>query len=53
MKKKLDSRKFMELAIEVMRQSVPEPRDDGKASPLIMIYAQRIVQKSLKPDSFN
>lgn len=23
----------MELAIEVMRQSVPEPRNDGKASP--------------------
>jgi len=28
-------RKFMELAIEVMRQSVPEPRADGKASPKV------------------
>ena len=35
MKKKFDSRKFMELAIEVMRQSVPEPRPDGKASPKV------------------
>jgi len=25
----------MELAIEVMRQSVPEPRDDAKASPKV------------------
>jgi ATP-dependent DNA helicase RecG len=35
MEKKFDSRKFMELAIEVMRQSVPEPRPDGKASPKV------------------
>ena len=35
MEKKFDSRKFMELAIEVMRQSVPEPRKDGKASPKV------------------
>ncbi|MFZ4394801.1 MAG: hypothetical protein ACOYOU_04155 [Kiritimatiellia bacterium] len=28
-------RKFMELAIEVMRQSVYEPRSDGKASPKV------------------
>jgi hypothetical protein len=32
-KTKFDPRKLMELAIEVMRQSVPEPRADGKASP--------------------
>lgn len=30
--KALDPRAMMELAIEVMRQSVPEPRSDGKAS---------------------
>ena len=34
-KVQLDPRKFMELAIEVMRQSVPEPRSDGKASPKV------------------
>ncbi|NQT20115.1 MAG: hypothetical protein HQ592_10455, partial [Planctomycetes bacterium] len=28
-------RKLMEQAIEVMRQSVPEPRADGKASPKV------------------
>ncbi len=32
---KLDPRKLMERAIEVMRQSVSEPRPDGKASPLV------------------
>jgi len=30
-----EPRELMELAIEVMRQSVPEPRDDGKASPKV------------------
>jgi hypothetical protein len=30
-KAKNDARKMMELAIEVMRQSVPEPRGDGKS----------------------
>jgi ATP-dependent DNA helicase RecG len=35
MEKKFDSRKFMEMTIEVMRQSVPEPRPDGKASPKV------------------
>lgn len=34
-KKKSHERKMMELAIEVMRQSVPEPRGDGKASPKV------------------
>lgn len=28
-------RKLMELAIEVMRQSIPEPRPDGKVSPKV------------------
>jgi hypothetical protein len=32
---KPDPRKLMERAIEVMRQSVAEPRTDGKASPLV------------------
>lgn len=32
---KLDPRKLMEQAIEVMRQSGAEPRTDGKASPLV------------------
>lgn len=35
MKTKFDSRKLMELAIEVMRQSVHEPRKDDKASPKV------------------
>lgn len=30
-----DSRKLMELAIEVMRQSVQEPRKEGKANPKV------------------
>jgi ATP-dependent DNA helicase RecG len=34
-KSKLDPRKMMEMAIDVMRQSVNEPRTDGKASPLV------------------
>ena len=32
---KFDPRKLMEQAIQVMRQSVSEPRVDGKASPLV------------------
>lgn len=32
---KLDPRTLMEQAIKVMRQSVSEPRADGKASPLV------------------
>ncbi len=35
MKEKIKPRERMELAIEVMRQSVPEPRPDGKASPKV------------------
>ena len=35
MKKKLNPRELMELAIEVMRQSVPEPRTDGKSNPKV------------------
>jgi ATP-dependent DNA helicase RecG len=34
-KVKLTPRKLMEMAIDVMRQSVSEPRDDGKASPKV------------------
>ena len=30
-----EPRELMELAIEVMRQSLPEPRPDGKASPKV------------------
>ncbi len=33
--REFDARKLMERAIEVMRQSVHEPREDGKASPLV------------------
>ncbi len=32
---KLDARKMMEMAVSIMRVSIPEPRDDGKASPLV------------------
>jgi ATP-dependent DNA helicase RecG len=32
---KFNSRNLMELAIEVMRQSVPEPRADGKVDPKV------------------
>jgi ATP-dependent DNA helicase RecG len=34
-KTKFDSRKLIDLAIEVMRQSVSEPRNDGEASPKV------------------
>jgi ATP-dependent DNA helicase RecG len=34
-KRQIDPRKLMEMAIDVMRQSVPEPRADGKASPKV------------------
>ena len=34
-KRKLDPRKMMEMAIEVMRQSVAEQRTDGKPNPLV------------------
>jgi len=30
-----NARKLMEQAVKVMRESIPEPRDDGKASPLV------------------
>lgn len=35
MKKKLDPRALMEMAIETMRRSIPESRTDGKASPKV------------------
>src|SRR4051812_17737988 len=34
-KKTLDSRKMMEMAIAAMKESINEPRADGKASPLV------------------
>jgi ATP-dependent DNA helicase RecG len=34
-KNRPDDRKMMELAVSVMKQSVREPRDDGKTSPLV------------------
>ncbi len=34
-KKQFDARKLMELAVDIMSQSIPEPRADGKASPLV------------------
>ena len=34
-KRKLDPRKMMEKSIEVMKQSISEPRTDGKPSPLV------------------
>jgi len=34
-KRKYSPRELMELAIEVMRKSVPEPRPDSKASPKV------------------
>ncbi|MGC4116518.1 MAG: hypothetical protein QM765_18455 [Myxococcales bacterium] len=33
--KRFDPRELMELAVDVMNQSTLEPRDDGKASPLV------------------
>ena len=33
--KKIDHRKLMEMAVEVMRKSIAEPRTDGKASPKV------------------
>lgn len=34
-KPRFDARKLMELAVETMRQSVHEPRNDGKSGPLV------------------
>ena len=34
-KRKFNARKMMELAVDVMHRTVGEPRDDGKASPLV------------------
>jgi hypothetical protein len=34
-KRKYSPRELMELAIKVMRDSAPEPRKDGKASPKV------------------
>jgi ATP-dependent DNA helicase RecG len=35
MAKNIDYRKFMELALEAMKKSISEPRNDGKASPKV------------------
>jgi ATP-dependent DNA helicase RecG len=35
MAKKIDYRKMMQLAIDEMKKSIPEPRKDGKASPKV------------------
>lgn len=51
MKKKRTDRELMELAIEVMRQSVPEPRADGKASPkvgAVMVKADGTVETACR-----
>lgn len=48
----LEMLRKIELAIEVMRQSVHELRKDGKASPTIMIIAQCAVHKSPEPNWF-
>lgn len=41
-KRKFDPRKLMEKAIEVMRESVHEPRDDGKASPSVGVVIYKL-----------
>ena len=51
-KAKFTPRKLMEMATAVMRQSVPEPRNDGEASPTSVIFAQCAVHKSPEPDWF-
>ena len=51
MKTKYEPRKLMEQAIEVMRQSIHEPRTDGKACLPIATFAHGVVQKLLKPDN--
>lgn len=35
MAKKIDIKKCMQLAIDAMKKSIPEPRNDGKASPKV------------------
>ena len=51
MKTKFEPRKLMEQAIEVMRESVYEPRTDRNACPPIATFAHGVVQKLLKPDN--
>lgn len=40
-KGQFDPRKLMEMAVEVMRQSVHETRPDGKASPVVGVVIQK------------
>lgn len=58
-KTKFIPRKLMEQAIEVMRESIHEPRTDGIVAgsyadprcPPMAIFAHGVVQKSLEPDN--
>jgi hypothetical protein len=43
--------KIIELAIEVMRQSVPGLREHSNGCPPIATFAHGVVQKLLKPDN--
>ena len=48
-------REVMELAIEFMRQSVREPRDDGKVSPkvgAVLVYPDGTVEASVLQTRF-
>jgi len=48
---KFDSGKPMKQAIEVMRQSVPEPREHNNMCLPIATFAHGVVQKLLDPDN--
>ncbi len=50
-KVKFDPRKLMEQAIEVMQQSVPQPREHSNTCPPIATFAHGVVQKLLEPDN--
>ena len=50
-KTKFEPRKLMEQAIEVMRQSVPEPREHNNTGLPIETFAHGVVQKLLDPDN--
>ena len=46
-----EPRELMELNIEMMRESVNEPRNDSNACPPIATFAHRVVQKLLNLDN--
>ncbi len=50
-KMKFAPRKLMEQAIEVMRKSVPEPREHSNTCLPIETFAHGVVQKLLEPDN--